>query len=96
MRTGTCPRCGAPVVWAVTLSGHRQPLNPAPHPAGNVAAYRDHLGTWRARTLHDQEFPAAHEHVYMPHHATCTAQPAAGGQLPANVIPIRRRKRRSK
>jgi hypothetical protein len=67
-----CPGgCGTAIVWAVTEAGRRQALNPEPDEAGNVAAYRDGMNTWRARTLKDGEDPWAHEKRYMPHAAVC-------------------------
>ena len=32
----SCSSCGAPIVWAVTPSGHRMPLDADPVPAGNL------------------------------------------------------------
>lgn len=36
MNHGTCRSCGAPIRWVVTAKGHRMPLDPQPHPEGNV------------------------------------------------------------
>jgi hypothetical protein len=47
------------------------PLNPHPDPGGNVAAYKDHTGTVRCRTLGKGQQAAGFERIYMPHAATC-------------------------
>ena len=31
-----CQSCGAPIRWVITLDGARMPLDPDPHPRGNV------------------------------------------------------------
>ncbi|MFV2172279.1 hypothetical protein ACFHW2_12155 [Actinomadura sp. LOL_016] len=92
-RYPTCEACGESVIFAITRAGNRQPLNPAPDPDGNVLAYRDGTGTWRARSLAStREVPAyGHEKTYMPHFATCEGPRQQ--VLPTNVTPIRRRKR---
>jgi hypothetical protein len=88
----TCPACRvAPVVWAVTEAGKRQALNPEPDPDGNVAAYRDGLGAWRARTLTGDQQPYSHEKRYMPHAAVCEllrtgSRPAHRGLQPVPAV----------
>lgn len=32
----TCSSCGAPIIWATTTNGKSMPVDPDPHPAGNV------------------------------------------------------------
>ena len=72
-RRGICGGCREPLLWAVTIRGKFMPLNPQPDPDGNVAAYKDHLGDMRARTLGKDQPPMGYERVYMPHAATCAA-----------------------
>ncbi|MCP9947193.1 hypothetical protein [Actinomadura madurae] len=80
------------MIFALTESGAYQPLDPEPNPAGNVLAFRDGMGTWRARSVAalDQDGGSRHplEKTYMPHFATCKGP--AQQELPANVTPIRR------
>ena len=87
-----CDKCHAPVLWALTPLNKRMPLNPAPDPGGNVAAYRDGTGRLRCRVLRKDEQPAGYERRYMPHFATCPACAKERPQ-PAKVIPFRRRRR---
>lgn len=77
-----CPDCGQHVLVAVTENRRRQLLEPVRDPVrdaddtgtGNVAARRDHLGTWWARALRRGERPAGGEHRYTPHKAVCRPQ----------------------
>ena len=79
--TRPCSRCFAPIVWAITQASKRQPLDAAPDPAGNVAAYRDVADNWRARSLRDGEEPLRYERRMMPHHATCSPPPPPAPRL---------------
>lgn len=84
-----CQGCGARVILARTQAGKTQPLDWTPNHEGNVAAYQDALGTWRARTLGKKAAPArAPEHVYMPHFATCTARPKPEPRPQATVTEL--------
>lgn len=89
-RAPACRACGQPVIFALTESGARQPLDPDPNPDGNVLAFQDALGAWRVRSLASVEPASRHplEKPYMPHFATCKGP--AQQELPANVTPIRR------
>ncbi|GAC1521682.1 MAG: hypothetical protein NVS3B1_06210 [Marmoricola sp.] len=31
-----CKSCGAPLLWAITEKGRQMPLDPEPHPDGNL------------------------------------------------------------
>lgn len=79
---------------AATQAGERQPLNPRPDQDGNVLAYRDGTGTWRARSLASTKEipPYGHEKRFMPHFATCRGRPQLQ-IVPDNVTPLRRRRR---
>ncbi|WP_141576185.1 hypothetical protein [Actinomadura sp. WMMA1423] len=78
------------MIFALTEAGARQPLDPEPHPDGNVLAFNDALGVWRARSVASADPAARHplEKTFMPHFATCKGP--AQQELPANVTPIRR------
>lgn len=80
-----CGYCHETVIWALTTAGKRQPLNPTPDEAGNVWAYKDERGTWRARTPSAQAVDRLPwEKIFMPHFATCRArQPRSREQAPA-------------
>ena len=65
----TCRSCGAEIVWAVTATGKRMPVDAATHPDGNVQLDRDHatvLGPLDRLFAADQGAD-----LHMPHHATC-------------------------
>ena len=93
--TRPCSRCFAPIVWAITQASKRQPLDAAPDPAGNVAAYRDVADNWRARSLRDGEEPLRYERRMMPHFATCpqpaSRQPRPGSPPADPLLPLRPR-----
>jgi len=72
MRTTSCSACGAPIRWATTTKGRRMPIDPEPHPEGNI----------RLQELDDGIAPIAHvldaldasmtsEPLYRSHFATC-------------------------
>lgn len=69
--TGSCRRCGAPIRWAITLTGRRMPLDPGTSDDGNVATWTGPSGQLRARVLTKGEPPGAHEQRATPHFATC-------------------------
>jgi hypothetical protein len=76
------------VIWALTEAMKRQPLNPRPDPAGNVAAYRDVHQNWHARSVPPGTEVAFPERLMMPHAATCAGRSAAARVLPGNVIDL--------
>jgi hypothetical protein len=70
----TCEHCHERILWATTVAGRSQALNPDPDPSGSVWAYRDAIGRLQARAATS---PARHlEKLHMPHAATCPG-PAA-------------------
>lgn len=93
-----CAGCGKPVLWTVTAAGQRMPVDPRPDERGNQACYRDGPRAWRSRSLDGTGAlpPAAWEHRYMPHAATCKPRPKpTPAVLPPNVVrldPTRRRR----
>lgn len=66
--TTICRGCGAPIIWAVTPNGKRIPINPEPHPTGNIELDTTHRPT-RA-TVHSQG-PLGVDTLYLAHFATC-------------------------
>ena len=86
---GTCNRCQADIVWALTViqpgakggGRKRMPLDPGRAPDdstyANVAVSRDHLGSLYARVLSKAEPDLREgEHKAVPHFATCPNRPA--------------------
>ncbi len=66
----TCPRCGEPVRWVMTVGGRRIPLNPDPHEAGTYAP-RDTRDGRRYESLTGGQLPAQ-ETAYRRHDLTCS------------------------
>lgn len=94
-----CDHCTTPVLWTVTEARRRLPVDPHPDPGGNTACYRVRYGVWASRSLDgaDAPPPAAWEHLYRPHTATCTPT-ALQGELPLapTTTKTRRTKRRAR
>lgn len=61
-----CRSCGRPVVWKLTESGKRMPIDPAPVDDGNVVKLDDD----RVHVLHADESPGDAD-TYVSHFATC-------------------------
>ncbi|MFE5675079.1 hypothetical protein ACFQ7B_07685 [Streptomyces erythrochromogenes] len=75
----SCGSCAAAIRWTVTVAGRRLAVNADPNTLGNVAVYRDGVGTLRSRSLSaDRPDVETYERRYMPHVATCTAPPRPG------------------
>ncbi|WP_051734992.1 MULTISPECIES: hypothetical protein [Streptomyces] len=74
-----CGGCGDRIRWTVTAAGRRQAVNAAPNPLGNLAIYRDGVGTLRSRGL-TTERPNVESYEWqgMPHAATCATPPPPG------------------
>lgn len=66
-----CTGCSAPIRWVLTVGGKRMPLDPDPHPDGNVIRV-EHDGLIRARVLTGDELPAQ-EPAWRAHWVTCPA-----------------------
>ena len=47
-----CQGCKAEIVWALTSAGKSMPLDPEPHPDGNVEAMQDQDGRWHVIAVH--------------------------------------------
>ncbi|MGW2985433.1 hypothetical protein [Streptomyces goshikiensis] len=84
-----CDSCSDAILWTITARGKRQPVNPDPDAAGNLAVYRDGLGTYRSRGLTaDRPAVESYEWQAMPHAATCR-RPGP----PPNAVAAQRRLR---
>lgn len=68
------PTCTAHVRWVYTLAGARMPLEPDPHPDGNVIRVRLEDGSIRAKVLTGVELPAQ-QTAWMPHWRNCPDSP---------------------
>jgi len=70
-----CRSCGAPVLWAVTTSGRRIPLDAAPAPDGAIVATGRYVPTDRGATMEvvvDRQASLLDvEARWVPHWATC-------------------------
>ena len=65
----TCSGCGATIRWVLTIGGARLPLDPDPHPDGNVVPVEVD-GKRRAKVLTGPEMPAQ-ETAWRAHFTTC-------------------------
>jgi hypothetical protein len=64
---GTCRSCGALIVWAITDSGKRMPVDSEPHPAGRLTVWAQG-DTWRVSVIQSPKWDGPR---YRPHFATC-------------------------
>lgn len=70
MKTSTCRSCGAPVIWAVTASGKRMPVDAEPVEGGNVRL--DDVGLPDPQAVVFGGFSADHaDTLHKSHFATC-------------------------
>jgi hypothetical protein len=71
-RVPRCYACLAPLRWELSEGDRRIPLDPDPHPDGNVIIVPGKRGGVRARVLGGGQLPAQQE-AYRPHWVTCPA-----------------------
>ena len=85
---GTCPRCGANVIWCVTEANRSlQAVDATRNERGNQAVRQDRAGRWWARQL-TKARPTLEgsEARHMPHIATCAnPAPPRPGQTPRRL-----------
>ncbi len=62
----TCPSCGARIRWALTERSRNIPVDPEPHPEGNLRV-EDRRGLDRAIVV----APGTEPVLYRSHFATC-------------------------
>lgn len=72
----TCTSCNRIVVWARTTGDARMPVDPDPHPDGNIALIDGILGRKIAIVLTNDEITAVHSSeparpLYRSHFVTC-------------------------
>lgn len=66
----TCFSCGNEIIWARTETGKRMPIDPSPHPEGNLVLYRgEMLPTVRPVSRIVDRKPDTP--LYKSHFATC-------------------------
>lgn len=66
---GTCRSCGAPIRWVrMAESGRANPLDPNPHPSGNIALDAEGKAHYLKR---GQETFIAPSERYVSHFSTC-------------------------
>lgn len=72
VRLSECRGCAAPIIFArLITTGKAIPLNPIPHPDGNVAC-RMHMGRLIGFVISKDHRPGPQDLWRMfPHHATC-------------------------
>lgn len=81
--TSRCESCGAYVVWGRTVRGKLMPVNPLPHPRGNVTLERTNAGGLLV-TVHRNSALPLPGRSYRAHFATC---PQARGDELAPKLP---------
>lgn len=93
--SASCRLCGAPVRYVRMVSGKRNPCEPEPDlERGNILIRRGlglTLSVAKARDAREQGYD-----LYLSHFAVCEkkangSSPPAPQELPANVLPFRRR-----
>lgn len=92
-----CHACTRAILWTFTQAGNRMAVDPKPDEHGNQACYRVGPRLWWSRSLDGTDAlpPAAWEHRYMPHVATCTPpKPQTPAVLPPNVVRLDTRRPR--
>lgn len=83
-----CRQCGLDVLWALTKTGAKMPVDPEPNEGGNVAVYRDHLGQLRARVVMVGAPIEDYERRAMPHIATCVKKAPTPKPMPEGVVSL--------
>lgn len=67
----TCRSCGAEIVWAETVRGKRQPIDPLPVEKGKIVL-REREGKAPLAIVVDVDpLPGMSEPKHLAHHATC-------------------------
>lgn len=90
---GTCPRCGADVIWCRNAGGNTQAVNRQRTPEyGNQAVRQDQTGRWHVRQLGgDRPTLEGSEALHYPHAATCTnraPKPPAARRLSSSRVRV--------
>ena len=88
VRLSECRGCAAPIIFARLDTGKAIPLNPIPHPGGNVAA-RMHMGRLIGFVISKEHRPGPQDtwRLY-PHHATCEALKKKPAPAPVEEEPL--------
>lgn len=69
---GTCARCAAPVLWAVSKNDRPMPIDPAPYEDGNIELVQEHDGKLRALVVRKGAQPGLFDTArFKAHFATC-------------------------
>jgi hypothetical protein len=63
-----CRSCQAHIIWAVTDTGRRMPVDPDPDPQGNLTVWATGEG-WRVSVI-TEDWPESRPR-FRPHFATC-------------------------
>jgi hypothetical protein len=66
-----CRSCGAEILWAITVTNSRMPVDPTPVPDGNVVLTRIDGGTPVATVLAPGEMLLDSPPLYVSHFVTC-------------------------
>jgi hypothetical protein len=67
-----CRGCDADINWASTPAGKSMPLDPEPHPDGNIEAHVDGSGRWHVDIVHaDSQSTMFTPNLYLSHFVTC-------------------------
>jgi len=75
-----CRACGGVIVWALTESGRRLPVDAAPTPNGSLELYTEHFATGEPvdpgvqRVRRRPADRSASSPAWLPHWATCSAR----------------------
>lgn len=64
-----CRKCGEPIRWTMTMKGKNLPIDPDPHPGGNVQLQEQ--GPWQPPLAMVHTITAPGVVYYISHFATC-------------------------
>lgn len=71
MELSNCKGCGAPIRWAVTTKHRSLPLDPDPHPEGNVELQDLEPGIAPVALVHKRGCAPTDRPLYRTHFASC-------------------------
>lgn len=69
--TEPCRSCAQPIIWCVTQNGYDMPVDPQPHPTGNIVLEQRGGGLKPVATVLNSKDRAGRMGTHRSHFATC-------------------------